>query len=175
MQHDPQTRQRPGATGRRVELHNGCSALDSSGAVRAAQQVDRTTAVHLEPIVADATRMVPFGREVASLVAAGRRLNVFAFTGRDAWTQAKMRRGGAGEGSCVVLPWGESPRAYRWPRCPHGVTCDARGRSYADALEIGRCIVSAGTPLVFVIGEGFGFPVTSPAWQSPLARQAEAA
>lgn len=175
MQHDPQTRQRPGATGRRFELRDGCSSPDSSDVARPAQQADRTMAVHLEPIVADAPRMVPFGREVASLIAAGRRLNVFAFAGRDGWTQAKARRDGAGEGSCVVLPWGDSPRSYRWPRCPHGITCDARGRSYAEALEIGRCIVSAGTPLVFVIGEGFGFPVTSPSWRSPLADRAEAA
>lgn len=131
--------------------------------------------VHVEPVECRAHHMVPYGCEVTTLVAQGRRLNVYVFAVPHPWDQAKVRRAAMGEGSCVVLPWGESPLEYRWPQCPHGLTVDARGRSRAEALEIGRCIVSAGTPLAFVVGEGFGFPVKSPTWCSPLADPAEAA
>lgn len=177
MPHDPGNADAPPVARRGVQgksPHERIPCGDSTAPATRTQQVDRSTPVHLEPATLRAHRMVPFGREVEALVATGRALNIFVYAGRDAWDRAKARRG-SGAGTCLVLPWGEQPTDYRWPRCPHGVTCDARGRSYAEALEIGRCIVSGGTPLAFIIGEGFGFPVASPAWRSPFADRAEAA
>lgn len=59
---------------------------------------------------------VPYGREVAAALRAGRVLNVFLYACRpDPWRRAKLRRAGLGPASALVLPVDADPLALRWP------------------------------------------------------------
>jgi hypothetical protein len=98
-----------------------------------------------------ATRRAPFARDVESAIAAGRRPNVYVFATADAWDRARRRRESHGADSALLLPPGEAPDAYRWPVVPGGVFVVAVGRPRTIAFEIGRAIVSCGTPLATVL------------------------
>lgn len=94
--------------------------------------------------------------------------NVYLFTGPKAWSRAKRRREQFGQGTALLLPPGEDPAGLRWPAVAGGVLIDARELDRQDALNVAASLVRDGTPLAFVIGKDFGFPVASPRWRNPL-------
>ena len=67
---------------------------------------------------APARRLPPYGCTVARQLRAGRRANVFLFTGPDAWRRAEDRERALGEGAALVLPQDADPAGFRWPAVP---------------------------------------------------------
>lgn len=103
----------------------------------------------------------PFGREVAAELAAGRPVNCIVFAGPKAWERAKRRRASLGPGSAMVLPAGEDPAAFRWPKLP-GVLADARDLDYAGAYALARSLASGGSAPVYVVTSGDSIIVRRP-------------
>ena len=62
------------------------------------------------------SRLAPYARAVIDLQRAGRHPNVYLFAGRDCWNMAEHRRRTHGDGTALVLPPGERPDSFRWPR-----------------------------------------------------------
>lgn len=92
----------------------------------------------------------PFGRDVAAEHSAGRPVNCIVFAGPKAWERAKRRRAALGPGSAMVLPLGEDPAAFKWPKLP-GVLADARSLDYEAAFALARAIASGGSAPVYVV------------------------
>jgi hypothetical protein len=103
----------------------------------------------------------PFGREVAAELAAGRPVNCTVFAGPKAWERAKRRRASLGPGSAMVLPAGEDPAMFRWPKLP-GVLADARDIDYGAAFALARAIASGGSAPVYVVTSGDSIVVRGP-------------
>ena len=115
-------------------------------------------------------RRCPYFAEVAQ-----QSRNVYLFTGPDAWDRAKRRRESHGPGSALLLPPGEDPAALRWPPVPDGLLLAAGDMPRQAAVAFAALLVRDGSPLVFVVGDGFGFPVASPHWRNPLQQPREVA
>lgn len=104
--------------------------------------------------VALGSKLPPFGREVAEVIAAGRLPNCYVYAGPHAWARAKRRRAQFGPGSAMVLPPGADPAEFRWPRMPGGVLVDACDLSRAEAMALARALGSAGTAPVYAVIDG---------------------
>lgn len=150
------------------------ASTDYAARIRSSDALAGLRALRGEPISLAATtttsnRMPPYGKDVAAAVAAGRAVNVYVYAGPNAWQRARDRLASHGPASAMVLPPGDDPAAYRWPRIPGGVLVDARDIDRQTALRIATCIVSCGTGMVFVVRNGEGFAVASSSWQNPLS------
>ena len=125
--------------------------------------------VPITPIQSAATRLPPFGRDVEFAVAAGKSPNVHLFAGVDAWARACSRT----RGTALVLPPGDEPEGYRWPRVSAGVFVCAPGQPRELAFRIARAVVSCGTPMAFaVFGDGEALIVRTVAHAAELERAA---
>jgi hypothetical protein len=99
------------------------------------------------------SRLPPFGREVAAIIASGAVPNVFVFACHDAWRRAYARRKAAGIGSALVLPPGHFAGSYGWPQVWNGILVVADDR--LTAFQVAHAAVSHGTPLaVGLFGDG---------------------
>lgn len=63
-----------------------------------------------------ACRPAPYAKKVIERQLQGVEPNVYLFAGSDAWNLAEHRRRSYGEGSALVLPVGDDPKRYSWPR-----------------------------------------------------------
>ena len=158
----PQKRQSPAATGLRdfAKLY-GTKDIAAHSPVQAV--------IPITPILSTATRRPPFGREVELAVAAGKSPNVYLFACADAWDRASKRM----PGTRMLLPHGEQPEAYRWPRVPSCVFVCAPGQPRELAFRITRAVVSGGTPMAFaVFGDGDALIVRTAEHAAELGRAA---
>lgn len=96
MMSGPLKRTRPAGTGRRFG-----KALST-----------RTTLYGNRPRL----RLPPFGREVEAALSTGQHSNVRLYACVDGWELAMQHRATFGPGSTLLLPLGDDPEAYRWPR-----------------------------------------------------------
>lgn len=125
--------------------------------------------VPITSIQSAASRHPPFGRDVEFAVAAGKSPNVYVFACVDAWERARNRT----RGTALVLPPGDDPEAYRWPRVPSCVFVCAPGQPRELAFRIARAVVSCGTPMAFaVFGDGEALIVRTVAHAAELERAA---
>lgn len=93
-------------------------------------------------------RLAPYARQILDLQRRGIDPNVYLFAGSAAWNQAEYRRRTHGEGSVLVLPPGEHPDRFRWPRLDALVALPGdcpghRFRALVRALLVagGRCVI----------------------------------
>jgi hypothetical protein len=130
------------------------------------------TAIELEPAdLSGARRWCPYGREVDASPG-----NVYVYAGPHAWDRATRRRAAHGNGSTLLLPPDCEPAEMRWPRMPRGCLVDGRDITRQQAVALAVAIVTAGTPLAFVVRDDEGFPVAARNWRNPLRQPvAEAA
>lgn len=98
-------------------------------------------------------RLAPYARHVLEQQRAGRTPNVYLFAGSDAWNQAEYRRRTHGDGSVLVLPPGEHPDRFRWPRLEALVALpgDCPGHRFRALI---RALLVAGCRCVFEIRPG---------------------
>jgi hypothetical protein len=123
------------------------------------------TVVAIEPAIHRVGRnWAPYAREVQDAPR-----NVYLFTGAEAWRLARARRDARGTGTALLLPPGDDPGMYRWPSITQGILIVATTIPRTMALELARCIVSDGTPVVFVISERDGFSVAASNWRGKAA------
>lgn len=115
------------------------------------RQGTRPVVIPVEPTESRATRLPPYGREVAAAVASGQRVNVYVISGIAAWDRARKRHADKQPGNVMLLPPGEDPTAYRWPAVPNGVFLHSVGEPRQRVFDLARAIVSCGTPMVFAI------------------------
>lgn len=121
-----------------------------TGAVKAQSSADGST-----PDYTKTPRpLPPFGRDV---IARQRKKEspgtVYIFAGQDAWQRAKGRIAAYGDGTALVLPFGEDPETYRWP-IMDGCIVDAHGRSAKEAARIARTICSDGSRYCCAVWRG---------------------
>jgi hypothetical protein len=107
--------------------------------------------VPIDALESRASKLPPYGREVADAVHTGKNPNVYVFAGADAWKRASNRRDARGPGETMLLPPGEDPTAYRWPAVPGGVLIVAIGQSRQVAFNLAQVVVSDGTPRALAI------------------------
>ena len=67
---------------------------------------------------AKARRLPPYGVTVQRQLRAGRRANIYLFTGTAAWRRASDRERACGDGTAMVLPLDADPAGFRWPAVP---------------------------------------------------------
>lgn len=60
--------------------------------------------------------LAPFGKEVVKEIRAGKDPDVHLFANPDGWSAARHRIERCGRGTAMVLPVGDDPASYRWPR-----------------------------------------------------------
>lgn len=112
--------------------------------------------VELPPIApASQRRLIPFGREIAEAIAAGRHPNVFAFAGAGAWDRTTRRRFQHGPASATVIPADTAPEALRWPDGLDSICLAADDLARPDAVRTAQAIVTAGVRCVVVLGHNF--------------------
>ena len=135
-----------------MQSFNGNSLQHPSDSFGGNEDIELCSAqFRISSLAQTARRLPPYAKAVSDYVFLGRAPNVFVFTGPNAWEFARQRLRSHGAGSVIVLPAGDDPATYRWPRIPNGALIDARSMKRSEALAIGRAVVSGGTPMVLVL------------------------
>ena len=125
-----QKRTRPAGTGRRFD-----KALST-----------RTTLYGNGPRL----HLPPFGREVEDALAADKHPNVRLYACIDGWELAMQHRATFGIGSTLLLPLGDDPEAYRWPRVRELVV-NVTGLSGNNLQRLARALVRDGCRLAYLL------------------------
>jgi hypothetical protein len=113
-----------------------------------------------------ATRMIPYGHDVAAVLAGGR-LDFAptlycagcAQTGKDRWETASHANAYA-PGHAMVLPEGDDPASYKYPPLPRwnlpgiALCAYATGMSTDERHALGRALIVAGVEGVLVMADG---------------------
>ena len=97
--------------------------------------------------------LVPYGREVKAALDAGRHPNVRVFACRNAWRLAREHRQTFGSGTVLVLPYGENPEAFRWPRVPD-LLGNITGLPGDEVQRLARALVRDGCRLAYLLDNG---------------------
>lgn len=99
-----------------------------------------------------ALRMPPYGREVAAALDTGRNVNCYLFAGNDCWKRAQRRREQHGQGSTLLLPFGDDPRDYRWPSVD-ALVCAVGDMERALVERLARALIRDGVRYACLIGD----------------------
>lgn len=95
-------------------------------------------------------RLPPFGKKVEAALAAGRHPNVRLFACANAWDLARTHRQAIGDDSALVLPPGDDPDAYRWPRVLNLVG-NITGLPSEQIPRLARALVRDGCLLAYLL------------------------